>query len=117
VVADRPISRSKVCQDVSFSRSAFHKPTVYGASKDTPLIAVLNEIISNRCLSPLDLLSQSEIEARMRAGRWACRQTSTSHERWTWFGTRYSNGWLLGDLNIRPIAPVSPLYKEIDASV
>jgi putative transposase len=48
MMAEHRISRSKACRIVGFSRSALYKPTVDWAAKDTPMIAVLNDIVSKR---------------------------------------------------------------------
>ena len=49
MVGDHRLSRSKACQIVGISRSAFYKPTVDWAAKDAPVIAALNDIVSKRC--------------------------------------------------------------------
>jgi len=48
MVGDHRLSRSKACQIVGISRSAFYKPTVDWAAKDAPVIAALNDIVSQR---------------------------------------------------------------------
>jgi len=49
MVGEHRLSRSKACQIVGISRSAFYKPTVDWAAKDAPVIAALNDIVSQRC--------------------------------------------------------------------
>ncbi|WP_371416979.1 IS3 family transposase [Malikia spinosa] len=48
LVAEHPLSRSKACRIVGFSRSALYKPTVDWSAKDAPVIAALNEMVSQR---------------------------------------------------------------------
>ncbi len=47
-MAEHPLSRSKACRIVGFSRSALYKPTVDWSAKDAPVIAALNEMVSQR---------------------------------------------------------------------
>lgn len=48
LVAEYRISRCKACRIVGFSRSALYKPTVDWSAKDAPVIAALNEMVSQR---------------------------------------------------------------------
>lgn len=48
LVSEHQLSRSKACRIVGFSRSALYKPTVDWPAKDAPVIAVLNEIVTQR---------------------------------------------------------------------